>query len=52
MLLAFGLTDSAFKALPRSEREEMWAWWQWRHEMKHQLEEKQRMEQGRGGVSM
>jgi len=54
MLLAFGLTETAYNRLPRGERQEMWAFWQWRHELTSQLKEKERMEQqaaGRG-VSM
>jgi hypothetical protein len=45
MLLAFGLTDSAFRRLPPHERREMTAWWTWRTERQRQLQQKAQAEQ-------
>lgn len=49
MLLAWGLTDSAYRALPRDEQVEMAMFWRWKHEMERQLREQAEMER-RGGV--
>lgn len=50
MLEAWGLTESAFKALPRDEQVEMQMYWRWKHEMEQQLRQQAEMER-RGGVS-
>lgn len=47
--MAWGLTETAYKRLPRHEQQEMWQFWQWRHELRRRLEELERMKQG-GGV--
>jgi hypothetical protein len=43
MLLAFKLTDSQFKALPRDEQTEMRMFWQWRNERTRQMQEEAEM---------
>lgn len=51
MLLDWKLTESQFNRLPRHERQEMLQFYSWRHELKQRIEEKDRMQSGRGGVS-
>ena len=45
MLLAFGLTDSAYLRLPVHERREMAAWWRWRNERNALLQQRAQAEQ-------
>lgn len=44
MLLAFGLTESAYNRLPRHERQEMWTWFKYRNEREHQLQQRAQAE--------
>lgn len=54
MLMAFGLTESAFRRLPVHEQREMAKWWEFRNERQRQMQERQAMEaraaQGRGAA--
>jgi hypothetical protein len=49
MLLAWGKTESEFKALPRDEQIEMTMFWRWKHEMQQQLRDQAEMERRAGG---
>ena len=54
MLLAWGITFSAFKMLPENERVEMLTFWRWKIERervlreRHEMEMKQKAMQKRG----